>query len=343
MDFFYICNMILVTGGTGFLGAHLIHHLLQEGYSIRAIKRERSSFDIIRRVFSFYNKDFNTLDDQVEWVDADITDIYSIESCLTGITDVYHAAALVSFQPGDQDRMDHVNVQGTANLVNACLERRIRKMCHVSSIAAIGRAESDKVIDEDVIWKSSRRNSHYAVSKYGAEREVWRGMEEGLDAVIVNPSIILGPGEISSGSTRLIETVDKGLKFYTPGINGFVDVRDVVKIMETLMKSDISGERFIVSAENLTYRELFGYIASHLGKPAPKYRAGKWMGELYWRAEFVRSKMTGNKPLVTRETARTANSNYTYSGKKLISRLNHQYIPIKESISDACDFHLRRK
>jgi len=335
--------MILVTGGTGFLGSHLIHQLLQKDSQVRALRREHTSFDIIRRVFSFYNDDFDARKSMIEWVEADITDIYSLEACLEGVTDVYHAAALVSFQPGDQERMDLINVKGTANLVNACLGQGIRKFCHVSSIAAIGRAENDKVIDEEVVWKASRRNSHYAISKYGAEREVWRGMEEGLDAVIVNPSIILGPGEINSGSTRLIETVDSGLKFYTPGINGFVDVRDVVRIMISLMESDISGERFIVSAENLTYKELFGYIARRLGKPQPKYKAGKWMSEAYWRLQYIKSRITGTKPLVTRETARTANSNYTYSGEKLTETINYKYLSIEQSIMDACDYHLKDK
>lgn len=335
--------MILVTGGTGFLGSHLIRHLLDSGQQIRAIRREKASFDIIRRVFSFYNQDFDELSREIEWVEADITDIYSLEDCLQDVSDVYHAAALVSFQPGDVERLDHTNISGTANLVNACLQKGIRKFCHVSSIAAIGRAENDRVIDEEVIWKASRRNSHYAVSKYGAEREVWRGIEEGLQAVIVNPAIILGPGEINSGSTRLIKTVDKGLKFYTPGINGFVDVRDVVKIMDMLMESDISGERFIVSAENLSYKDLFGYIAGELKKPAPRFRAGRWMSELYWRLEFIRSKMSGKKPLVTRETARTAYNTYIYSGTKLTSRTGYEYMPIRQAVKDACDFYLSTK
>lgn len=332
--------MILVTGATGFLGSHLLYRLIQSGQKVRAIQRSHSSFAILDRVFAFYNEDYKAHKDRVEWVEADITDIYSLETCLEGVTDVYHAAALVSFQPGDISRMDHINVQGTANLVNASLDYKIRKFCHVSSIAAIGRAEHDRVIDENVVWKASRRNSNYAVSKYGAEREVWRGIEEGLDAVIINPSIILGPGEINSGSTKLIQTVERGLKFYTPGINGFVDVRDVVAVMMSLMESDISGERFIVSSENLSYRELFGYIAKALNKPEPKYRAGKWMSELYWRLEGVRSRISGKKPLVTRETARTANNNYIYSGEKLNQYLNFKCMPIKQSIEEACRYYL---
>jgi len=168
-------------------------------------------------------------------------------------------------------------------------------------------------------------------------------MEEGLDAVIINPSVILGPGEINSGSTKLITTVEKGLKYYTSGVNGFVDVRDVVKIMVLLMENDISGERFIVSSENLTYKELFEYIAICLKQQAPKYRAGKWMSGIYWRLEFLKSIISGKKPLVTQETARTANNNYVYSGDKLKAKLNFKYLSIRESINDACAFHLKQK
>jgi len=335
--------MILVTGGTGFLGSHLIYHLIKSGKKVRAIKRNHSTFDIISRIFLYYDADFQALNSHIEWVEADIADIYSLESCLEDISVVYHAAALVSFQPGDQDRMKQINVKGTANLVNACVDKKISKFCHVSSIAAIGRAENDQVIDENVVWKASRRNSNYAISKYAAEREVWRGMEEGLNAVILNPSIIIGPGEINSGFTKLIATVDKGLKYYTPGINGFVDVRDVVKNMVLLMESDISSERFIISSENLSYKELFSYIASCLNKQEPRYQAGQWMSEIYWRLEFLKSKITGNKPLVTRETARTANNNYIYSGDKLKRELNYKYMSIKESINNACAFYLKQQ
>lgn len=335
--------MILVTGGTGFLGSHLIHHLLQLGEKVRVTRRRDTSLDIMKRVFAFYGADFKRMQEAIEWVEADITDIYSLESSLQGVTDVYHAAALVSFQRGDEEKMLQINARGTANLVNACLDKSIRKLCHVSSIAAIGRAENEEVIDEKVVWKASRRNSNYAISKYAAEREVWRGIEEGLQAVIVNPSIILGPGEINSGSTRLIRTVEKGLKYYTRGVNGFVDVRDVVKIMVLLMKGELSSERFIVSAENLSYKELFAYIAAGLDRPEPRYQAGKWMGEVYWRFEHLKSTLTGKKPLVTSETARTANNHYRYSNEKVRTRLNYDFMPVKQSIDDACAFHLQRK
>lgn len=304
------------------------------------MKRNSSSFRIMNNVFSFYRARLEDFEDFLEWRDGDITDLYSLDLMMNGISEIYHCAAVVSFQPGDQEKMELSNVKGTENMVNMALEKGIRKFCFVSSIAALGRADQDRVLDEKVTWKASKSNSRYAVSKYGAEREVWRAIEEGLNAVIINPSIILGPGEVNSGSTKLIKTVDDGLKFYTPGINGFVDVRDVVEIMLQLMSDDISAERFIVSSENLNYKTLFEYIAHFLNKPTPKYKANKWMSEMAWRFEFLKSKVTGIKPLITKETARTAGNDYKYSNLKSVNQLQHNYIPIKKSIEDACNYFL---
>lgn len=334
--------MILVTGSTGFLGAHLIYHLLKRGDKVLAMKRHNSSFRIINNVFSFYKAQLSDFEAQIEWQDGDITDLFSLENIMNGITSVYHCAAVVSFQPGDKEKMELTNVKGTENMVNMALEKGIPKLCFVSSIAALGRADKDQVIDEKVTWKASKSNSRYAVSKYGAEREVWRAIEEGLNAVIINPSIILGPGEVSSGSTKLIKTVGEGLKFYTPGINGFVDVRDVVEIMLLVMDSNISAERFVVSSENLSYKTLFQYIADSLNKPAPKYKANKWMSELAWRFEFIKSKITASKPLITKETARTAGNEYLYSNLKSVQSLKHNYRLIEKSIEDACKFYLEK-
>jgi nucleoside-diphosphate-sugar epimerase len=239
--------------------------------------------------------------------------------------------------------MMHTNVIGTANLVNAALNKNIRKLCNVSSIAAIGRGENQKPIDENTLWKTSRRNSNYAVSKYGAEREVWRGIEEGLPAVIINPSVILGPGETNSGTGKMISVVLKGLKFYSEGCNGFVDVRDVVDIMSRLTESDISGERFIVSAENLTYKEIFSMIATETGKKPPQFKANRLMGQLAWRLSYLQGKLTGTKPLITRETAITAGNTYLYSNRKITETLNYRFMPVGNAIKDACSFYLEKR
>jgi nucleoside-diphosphate-sugar epimerase len=332
--------MVLVTGATGFLGSHLLYHLLLHGKNIRALKRASSRFEILKNVFAFHHDDLQNYQDRIEWVEADITDVYGIRQCVSGISELYHTAALVSFQPNDRKKLININIEGTANVVNAALENNVSRFCHVSSIAAIGRADNNQVIDENVVWKSSGRNSNYAVSKYGSEREIWRGIEEGLNAVIINPSIILGPGEINSGTARLISTVLGGLKFFPPGINGFVDVRDVAEIMIKLMEMNISGERFIVSSENITYKDLFQTLAGLLHKPPPIYKASQWMSGLAWRYEFIKGKVSGSKPLITKETTVTANNKYIYSNKKIKDLLNRRYIPVEETLKESCDFYL---
>ncbi|MFU8843700.1 MAG: NAD-dependent epimerase/dehydratase family protein [Bacteroidales bacterium] len=331
--------MILITGGTGFLGAHLIYHLLQKVDKVRAIKRKDSSFHVLSRVFSFYHTDIDNLMKRIEWVEGDITDVCSLDPCFDAVTEVYHVAGKVSFLPADKGELMRINVTGTANVVNLALDKDVKKLLHVSSISAIGRVASEKVIAEATAWKTSGKNSMYAVSKYAAEKEVWRGMAEGLNAVIVNPSIILGVGEYETGSGRLIKTVEKGLKFYTNGVNGFVDVQDVAKVMILLMDSDISDERFIVSAENLSYKRLFEYIASGLGKPAPKFAAGKILSGATWRASALKSWLTGNKPFISREVAQTANNKYFYTSGKLISRTGYNFNPVKQTIMEICRHH----
>ena len=333
--------MVFVTGGTGFIGAHLLYHLLIKDENIKALRRRESNNDLLIRVFGFYTENIQELINKIDWIEGDLLDICFLEEVLNDVSTIYHSAAIVSFQPGDKDQMIHTNIQGTANLVNIAREKKVKKFCHVSSIAAIGRADNSKTIDEQTRWRASKRNSSYAISKYGAEREVWRGVEEGLNAVIVNPSIVLGPGEVNSGSGKLIATVLKGLKFYTSGINGYVDVRDVVRAMIMLVDSDISGERFVVSAENVFYKDLFEMISRKLGKSPPPYKASRWMGEIVWRFEHVKGKLTGSKPLITKETANTAANIYKYSNKKIVDQLNFQFIPIQQAINDACEYYLK--
>ena len=333
--------MILVTGGTGLVGSHLLQALAAQGNTVRAIKRLSGDTDMARQAFKLYSKEPEKDFSRVEWMEADLMDIFSLEEAMEGVEEVYHCAALVSFLPGDRKKLIRQNTEGTANLVNAALEKKIRKLCYVSSIAALGRPESmSDLIDEDLVWKTSKNNSIYAVSKYGAEREVWRGTAEGLDAVIVNPSIILGVAGKSGGSSRIFNTVWEGLKFYPPGKNGFVDVRDVVKAMILLMKSDIRNERFILNVDNIEYKKLFELIAAALGKPAPSIRVNQTLARLAWRIEKLRSMVTGIKPLITRETARTAVQHYEYSNEKIKKELGFEFTPIEETVGHFCRIFL---
>jgi len=333
--------MVFVTGGTGFLGSHLLFHLLKIGKKVRAIKRADSNFYLLSNVFSFYTEDTQKYLSKIEWVEGDLLDIYSLDKALNEVSEVYHAAAIVSFDSSYRKKMMKANVEGTANLINAALDKDIKKICHVSSIAAIGRAENDKVIDENVVWKTSKKNSNYAISKYGAEREVWRGIEEGLNAVIINPSVILGPRELNRGIGSLISMVRNGFKFCTTGVNGFVDVRDVAESMIRLMESDIYNERFIVSADNLTYKQILDWIAEYLEMPGPKYKATPYISEIAWRLEYIKGLFTNKKPFITKETARTANNTYYYSSDKLIRALDFKFLPVRQTIRDACELFLK--
>ncbi|MFZ4400117.1 MAG: NAD-dependent epimerase/dehydratase family protein [Bacteroidales bacterium] len=326
--------MILVTGGTGFVGAHLLLELLKNEDRIKALKRENSNIMLTEKIFSYYSKDFKQLLSRIDWITGDINDVFSLNDAMKGINQIYHCAAIVSFEPGDKQNMFKTNVDGTANIVNSALKHTVGKFCFVSSIAAIGRTENDEFITEDTVWKSSDRNSNYAKSKYAAEKEVWRGIEEGLNAVIVNPSVILGPGDWNSGSAKIFQTMWKGTKFYTKGVNGFVDVRDVAKAMQMLMNSNIVNQRFILSSENLSYQELFTKIIQAFGKKPPSINADLWMLIMAWRLEKFKSMIFKSKPLITRETVNTSQNKYFYESKKIREQLSYHFIPIDQCIKD---------
>ncbi len=333
--------MILVTGGTGLLGSHLIFDLVSTGKEVRAIYRNEEKRDHVSKVFSYYASGHSELLRRVQWVKADLMDHGAMTEAMAGISQVYHAGAVVSFYPSDHKAMLRVNVEGTADLVDLALERQIEKFIYVSSVATLGRADNNGLSDEETHWKTSRKNSVYSVSKYGAEREVWRGMAEGLNGVIVNPSVILGPGFWGDGNSGFFSLVWEGLKYYTTGMNGFVDVRDVSQTMIRLMESSVSGERFIVSSENRTYQEIFGWIAQCLGKPAPSVNVPPWLSGIAWRAEAIRSLFAGGKPSVTREMAVSASQVYTYSNEKIKQRLNYTFIPVQQSIRETCEIFLK--
>lgn len=335
--------MIFITGGTGLVGAHLLFELLQKGEKVRAMKRDRSNLDMVKHIFNYYvsASESNNMFEQIDWVNGDILDIYSLLDLLNDVETVYHCAAIISFDPKDKERMIADNVKGTANIVNACLEKKVKALCHVSSIAAIGRDQTNDIITEKNQWQYHSRVSAYSISKYESEREVWRATAEGLNAVIVNPSIILGPGNWESGSSRLFSTVYNGLKYYTKGKTGYVDVRDVVKAMIFLIEGKIYEERFILNGDNLSYRELFNTIARGLKVKGPHIFVNEWVTKLVWRLEAIRGFILKNKPLITRETAFTANRQYNYSSEKLHHFIKFNYRSIHESIEDFTTMYLK--
>jgi dihydroflavonol-4-reductase len=331
--------MILVTGGTGMLGSHLLLDLLNKGENIRAIKRESSDLNKVKKIFAFYHPNGEELFSKIDWYNADISDTESLNEAFDDIDKVYHVAAIVSFDPRDKYLMINNNVKGTANIVNASLKNGIKKLCHVSSISALGNTQTTLPIDEETFRNPKDQYSGYSISKFLSELEVWRGITEGLNAVIVNPSIILGPGDWKSGSPSIFSNIAKGLKFYTKGITGYVDVWDVVKSMVELMESEIKSERFIVSAENLSFKNLFSVVAEALDVKKPSIYANSLLLSLAWLFENVKSKINGNPPLITKDSVRSAKNFNYFSSNKLVEVLNFKYTPISESISRIAEIY----
>lgn len=318
--------MILITGATGFLGSELAKQLAKTEKKIRCLKRRMS---VIPQILNAYTN-------EIEWFEADILDLFALEDALDGVTQVYHCAAIVSFNPADKKRMIKANVEGTANLVNLCNLKNIR-LLHVSSIAAIGKGKRDELINENHIMEYSKDSNAYAVSKYESEMEVWRGIAEGLDAVIVNPSIIIGATTGAEGSGKIFETVRRGLKFYTSGSCGLVDVKDVAASMIILMNSDITRERFIINADNLTYKLLFETTANFFNVPPPQIFARPWMMEIAWRASRFISLFNGGKVDLDKISAKAASSHKDYDASKIKNATGIKFRPINESIREICN------
>jgi dihydroflavonol-4-reductase len=318
--------MILVTGATGFLGSEMAWQLVQQGSVIRCIKRGSSTIPQLLIPFS----------QQIEWFDADIMDIFALEAALEGVTQVYHCAAWVSLRQADKEPMIRTNVMGTANLVNLCLERDIR-MVHVSSIAAIGTALPGELITENHHLEETGANDGYAISKLESEMEVWRGIAEGLDAVIVNPSLIIGPNTGVKGTGQLFENVRTGLKFYTKGTGGFVDVADVAKCMIALMNSDIQSERYIISAENRGYQDITATIAKCFGIKPPATLAKPWMMEVAWRAAALAGTLTGKAPAIDKIAAQTASQTRKYDNAKIKKAIGIEFKPVDETVKEVCE------
>ncbi|RFZ83215.1 NAD-dependent epimerase/dehydratase family protein [Mucilaginibacter terrenus] len=318
--------MILVTGATGFLGAELAKELLLRGNNLRCTKRASSTLPEILLPYSA----------QIEWVEADLMDLFALENALEGITQVYNCAAWVSLKAADKEPMILTNVKGTANLVDLCVERNIR-MVHTSSVAAVGEAKPGEQITENHHLDPTTEEDGYAISKLESEMEVWRGIAEGLDAVIVNPSIIIGTSAGIEGSGQLFETIRKGLKYYSGGIMGFVDVQDVAKCMILLMESNITAERFIINAENRAYQQIFNEIATCLGVEPPKKLARPWMLEVAWRGASIWGKVTGSDPSIDKTSARAASVSRNFDNSKIKQAVNFEFKPLSDSIREICE------
>jgi dihydroflavonol-4-reductase len=317
--------MILVTGATGFLGSEVALQLVKQGNSIGCTKRASSVIPEILKAFQ----------QKIDWFDADLMDVFALETALEGVTQVYHCAAWVSLKQADKKAMIRANVTGVANLVNLCLQNNIR-LVHVSSVAAIGIAKPGDLITENHHLDQATETDGYAISKLESEMEVWRGIAEGLDAVIVNPSIIIGANAGINGSGALFETVRKGLKFYTSGSCGFVDVEDVAKCMIILMNSNITAERFIISAENHTFKEITTEIAEGFGLKPPSMYASPWMMGLTWRGAAIAAALTGKDPSLDKISAQSASMTRNYDNSKIKQTIDIEFKPVSESVKEIC-------
>lgn len=330
-----------VSGATGLVGSHLVRALLMAGKEVRALHRSSSDKGLLERVFAYYGDQLSQYESQLEWLETDLLDPFDVDQAMQGSEVFYHCAALVSFNPKDKQSLVVDNAKMTANVINAAIHFNLPRFIHVSSVAALGRKPGQKEFDEESHWVESKNNSNYAIGKYAAELEVWRGIEEGLSAAMVNPCIILGPGTWNGGSAALFKNVAEGFKFYTKGVNAFVDVRDVVKAMLILEEKRDIKERFLIAAENWTYEKVFKAIAVAMNKPAPSIEVKPWMASLAWRWEAIKSALTGKRPLVTKETTRTSLNAYYYQNEKAKAVLGMEFRDISESIAFIAQCYLK--
>lgn len=335
-------TMDLVTGGTGIVGVHVVNELLAQGRQVRALVRPTSDRELVRRVLRHYHSDGDMRFDRIQWVEGDLLDNDALQAAMKGVERVFHCAALVSFDPRDDEAMYLHNITGTANVVNAMLATGVNKLCHVSSTATIGTLDpaddtTGQGANEERAFTQDKNASPYAVSKHGAEMEVQRGIAEGLHAVMVNPCVVIGPGPKGKSSMTITERMRNGSRFYTPGSNAVVDARDVATAMVKLMGTGAVGERHLLIGENITYRELFTLITTKAGHAAPSLRIQPWLLELAWRFERVRT-LLGGRPLITRYTARTASRLRRYDGRKARKVLGMEFRSAKEAVENTLKF-----
>jgi nucleoside-diphosphate-sugar epimerase len=323
--------MNLVTGGTGLVGAHLLLHLLQKGEKVRALFRSEKSILKTKNLFNQLNH--SDLFHLIEWFPGNVNDIPSLELAFENIDYVYHCAALISFDGVEEQNLRKINIEGTANMVNCALAFGVKKFCYVSSIAALGDLkENETLITEETEWNPEKPHSDYALSKFGAETEIWRAEQEGLQCLIVNPGVILGTGFWNSGSGEIFKKIKKGISFYTKGSSGFVGVEDVVNVMYQLMKSDISGERFTLISENIVFKKLVYWISDGLEKRKPSFYAKPWMTSIIWRMDWFFSTLFFQKRRFSRATAKSLHSTAIYSNDKIKTKLNFEFQPVKEVV-----------
>ncbi len=323
--------MILVTGGTGLVGAHLLVELTKTETKIIATRRENSDLNKVEKIFSYYLDNYQEFFSKIKWVIADLNDIPSLEIAFEHITHVYHCAALISFNPRDYKKLHKINCEGTANIVNICIANNIKKLSYISSIATIGKEVNINNVNEESDWNSKDANV-YALTKYEAEMEVWRGSQEGLNIAIINPGVILGPGFWSSGSGTLFPTASKGYNYYPPGGTGFVSVNDVVQLLLLSMNSNINKERFICIGENLKYKNVLATICTILDIKAPTKELKIWQLKVLSSLDWVSNVLFNTERKITKNNLKSIDERKIYSNKKATTTFNYEFEKIEKSL-----------
>ena len=332
--------MIFITGGTGLVGSHLLVELTQQHDKVTAIYRNKEKIQTVNKVFNHYlKKNAKDLFSKINWVYCDIMDVPNLDELIANHKIVYHCAAIVSFKRKDFSKMMQVNREGTANIVNLCLHHKIDKLCYVSSTAAVGNKDilEDELVDENGKWILTNETSGYSISKYSAEKEVWRGSEEGLNVVIVNPSIIIGAGNWQESSLVIFKTINKGLKFYASGANAFVDARDVAKIMVELVNKNVINERFLCVGANTSFKTLFDLIALKMGKKPPRYKVAPFFMEIAWRVAVLWAYITFSTPVLTKSSARNAFKTIKFSNSKIKNILGYEFSSLEDSVVNSIE------
>ena len=333
--------MILVTGGTGLVGSHLIYQLTLENNVIRATHRADSDIERVKLLFKFYSKNFNQLFKKIEWIEADLNNLSQLQDAFKDISFVYHCAAYISFDPSKYETLRRVNIGGTANIVNLCIKNKIKKLCHVSSVATLGYNTNE--IDENNYWDGNKHKSAYAISKYGAEMEVWRGVQEGVKSVIINPGVIIGPGFSKSAFGTIIKMVSNKKRFHTCGKTGYVDVRDIANIMIRLMNSKIENERYIVVNKNLSYKRVIDIVSSNLGLKNKSTFLSKSKLKIALMLDLVSSKFLNKERKLSKALCKTLTRNFNYSSKKIKKSLSFEFTSILETFEKSCQFYSQEK
>lgn len=319
-------NTYLVTGGTGLLGSHLIKKVLAEGGKVRCLRRSNSDLSMLAEVAN-----------QIEWADADILDITALGEAMQGVDYVIHAAAMVHFGHGPKRTlMGKVNIQGTQQVVNAALDAGVKKICYISSVAAVGRQDDKEYVDETGKWEDAAHPSFYGFTKYHGELEVWRGMAEGLDAVAVNPSIVMGTGDWGHSSLKILQYIWKGKRFVPVGNINCVDARDVADAVWMLLHSPISGERFILNGFSMSYKDFFEEVSGRFGKNTKYILFKPWMGAIAWRLAWAASLLLGKAPIINKETIESSAMTTKFDGSKIARMLGFRYRSKDDTLSWTC-------